>query len=167
MINKSLGLKKVVWELIWVFMNALKDKQKIHWVILDRMCLSKEDCGLGFRDIEVFNEALLAKQAWFLLQNPNSLFSQIMTSKYYANDNFLYARLSSRPYFAWRSILYGRDLLTKGLYKMVGNGLSLKFWTDSWIRDGNMRRPFIINKITNSEIDVETGLLISLKISSS
>ena len=56
-----------------------------------------------------------------------------MKSKYFENVDFLSA-LS----FAWRSILYGRDLLT-GLNKMVGNGLSLKVWTDSWIRDACMR----------------------------
>lgn len=68
----------------------------------------------------------------------SSLFSRFMKSKYFENVDFLSAPLSSRLSFAWRSIFYGRDLLT-GLNKMVGNGLSLKVWTDSWIRDACMR----------------------------
>ena len=74
---------------------------------------------MGFRDIEVFNQAFIAKQAWIILKNPDSLFSQFMKSKYSANSDFLSAFLSSRPSYALRSILHGRDLLTKGLYKLV------------------------------------------------
>ena len=64
------------------------------------------------------------------------------------------ASLSSRPSFAWRSILHGRDLLTKGLHKLVGNVLSLHVWTDPWIRDHHMRRPLIKNPIIDIDLRV-------------
>lgn len=116
------------------------------------MCLSKQERGLGFRDIKVFNQALLAKRAWNILQNPQSLFSQVMKSKYFENDQFLSAPLTSKPSFAWRSILHGRDLLKKGLYRMVGNGSSIKVWTEAWIRDVNMKAPLIKNPVIDIDL---------------
>lgn len=113
------------------------------------MCLEKKNGGLGFRDLEKFNQVLLAKQGWRLLMEPDSLCARVLRSRYYPNGVFISANLGSRLSYAWRSILFGRELLSKGLRRSVGSGESINVWLDTWIFDSEprapMRKPILFN----------------------
>jgi hypothetical protein len=50
------------------------------WEKLER---SKLQGGIGFQDLECFNKAVLAKQFWRLVQEPNSLASCILAANYF------------------------------------------------------------------------------------
>lgn len=68
------------------------NKRKLHWVKWDKLCLLKGLGGLNFRDIEGFNQALVAKlleQIWRLLDNPDSLVSRFLKNIYFKNSNIL------------------------------------------------------------------------------
>ncbi|XP_010507236.1 PREDICTED: uncharacterized protein LOC104783832 [Camelina sativa] len=119
--------------------SSIENQRKIHWIAWDRLCLRKDQGGLDFKDIELFNQALLAKQAWRLLQDSDSLFSRFLKSRYYENSSFLSAECGRRPSFAWRSILHGRDLLELGLKQRVGDGAFIKVWSTPWLEDAGMR----------------------------
>jgi hypothetical protein len=57
---------------------------------------SKTAGGLGFRDLIMFNKALLAKQCWRLIQNLDYLIFQIIRAKYYPNSSFLESELGKK-----------------------------------------------------------------------
>lgn len=81
-----------------------KDRKGIHWCAWKDLCSLKEDGGLGFRKLDNFNIALLAKQGWRLVNYLNSLLAHILKAKYYAQSSFLKARLGNSPSLTWKSI---------------------------------------------------------------
>lgn len=77
----------------------------IHWAKWERLCHAKIRGGMGFKDCSSFNQALIAKQGWRILRNPESLMEKILKAKYFKNSGFMEAKLGSSPSFVWRSIL--------------------------------------------------------------
>ncbi|GKD48782.1 hypothetical protein Tco_1277758 [Tanacetum coccineum] len=65
------------------------DEHHIHWKNWKKISQSKHQGGLGFRDFEAFNMALLAKQGWRLLINPDAFWGRILKGIYFRTQNFL------------------------------------------------------------------------------
>lgn len=89
--------------------------------------------GLGFKDLSCFNQALVAKQGWRIMQAPDSLVAKILKARYFKYSNFMEANLGSKPSYIWRSIIWGREVLVKGCRWRVGNGQQLTVFESSWI----------------------------------
>lgn len=105
----------------------------IHWVAWSKLSKSKKVGGLGFKDFLNFNLALLAKQGWRIICNPNDLWVRILKSIYFPKTDFLHAVKGARSSWAWPSILQGRSLLLDKMCWAVGNGRDINFWRDPWI----------------------------------
>lgn len=94
---------------------------------------SKSQGGMGFRDLDCFSRALLAKQCWRLVQYPQSLAAQIIKAKYYPKASLVEAKLGSRPSLAWQSILSTKPLFHAGMIWRIGDGRPVKIWGDKWL----------------------------------
>ena len=120
--------------------GSKRGKRKPCWVAWDLMTRPKSLGGLGFRDIEIFNLALLSRQIWRLLNDPSSLSAQILKASYFPQCTVLEAQLGPHPSQVWRSILDGRDIITQGAIRRIGDGTTTNIWQHSWIpRDGMMK----------------------------
>lgn len=113
--------------------GEVNEGRKIHWASWRKICVSKFCGGLGFRDLELFNKALLAKQGWRLIENPMSLLCRVLKGKYFKEGSFMEAKQKVNGSFVWNSLLWGRSLLKEGVRWKVGDGKSISVLKDNWI----------------------------------
>ena len=131
-------LTKLVRNFYW---GATDGKRKTHWRAWEKLQKPKKQGGLGFHDFRVFNQALLARQAWRLLNNPESLCARVLKAKYYPNGSLEDTVFTGNSSSTWQGIAYGLELLKKGLIWRVGNGQSIRIWRDSWIPRASSYKP--------------------------
>lgn len=122
--------------------NGIDGKKKLCWISWTNLSLPQAEGGLGFCDIQAFNQALLAKFAWRIMTEPSCLLARILTGKYCHKGAFLRIEPAASCSHGWRSVMYGRDLLVQNLGKVIGNGLTTKIWQDNWISPTEQLRPF-------------------------
>jgi hypothetical protein len=105
----------------------------MHWISWEQLASPKISGGMGFRDLESFNLALLGKHGWRLLTSPDSLCCRVLKGRYFPNSDFMLAQAPRGSSAVWRAIIVGRGALEKGMVKRVGDGTSISIWTDKWI----------------------------------
>lgn len=89
-------------------------------------CFTKAIGGMGFRQLVHFNQALLAKQIWRLVRHPSSLLARVLKAKYFKHMDIMHGPIGNNPSYIWRSLMWGRELLHKGLFWRNGDGNSIR-----------------------------------------
>lgn len=83
--------------------------------------------------MQLFNQTLLARQGWCLLQRPDSLCARVLKSKYYPNGELLDRVFNADASPVWRGIEFGVELLKQGVIWRVGDGKKIQIQHDQWI----------------------------------
>ena len=130
---------------------------KVSWVRWKTLCHPKGSGGMGFWELRKFNDALLGKQVWRLLQDPSSQFHRVFKAKFFLNGTILDANPRKRGSYAWQSILKARDVILKGAVWRVGDGKSINIWNQQWLLEENHRKvisspPIVLLNSTVSEL---------------
>ena len=99
---------------------------KIYWLRWDKLTRPKKKGVLGFRDLHLFNMAMLCRQARRLLTNPDTLCGQVFKAKYFPQSDILNCHPHSEVSYTWRSLLKGTELLKEGLIWRISNGEKVK-----------------------------------------
>ena len=87
------------------FWGQQGDNRKIHWVKWSDLCKPKLQGGMGFKDLAMFNDALLAKQTWKLLHDTQSLLYKVFKANFFPTTIVMEARTLSNASYTWKSII--------------------------------------------------------------
>ena len=134
------GLCKHIDGVLRVFLWGSKEgKQRTCWVAWGDMSKPKCMGGLGFRNIELFNLALLARQVWRLLQDPEALSARVLKAVYFPTGDLLDADLGASPSRVGQAVVDDVHVVHQGLIRQIGSGESTRICNMPWIpRDGLM-----------------------------
>ena len=123
-------LTSIIREFWWGVENG---KRKTAWIAWDEMLMKKCCGGMGFSDLRLFNQAMLARQAWRLIQYPESLCARLLKAKYYPRGSLVDTAFCSNASATWQAVIHGLELLKQGIIWRVGNGSQIRIWRDPWI----------------------------------
>jgi hypothetical protein len=123
-------LEKAICRFWW---GSKEDCHKIHWKARKDLFKPKFNGGLGFRDMHLFNKAMLAKQVWRLQTNPESLIGQVLKARYYPNTDILHSVLGRNSSYTWQSMHQALEVIKRGSCWKIGNGHSINLWEDNWL----------------------------------
>lgn len=103
----------------------------IKWELITK---PKFEGGLGLHRVKEFNIALFGKIAWGLLKKPNELWARVLINKYrgrWRESGILVAKQGDS--WLWNAIVGSWNEIRGWVGWGIGNGCSVKFWSDRWI----------------------------------
>lgn len=122
--------------------------QGIHWKSWTDLAKSKSIGGIGFKDFSDMNSALLSKQAWRVIRNPQALWVRVLKANYFPNTDFIRARRKRNESWVWASLIHGRDMVLKSARWSIGSGESILIADDNWLANGKKVENHGINGMT-------------------
>ncbi|MCI37607.1 putative ribonuclease H protein, partial [Trifolium medium] len=78
--------------------------------------------------------AMVAKQGWKFITNPNTLVAKVYKARYFPNSSLFESHLGSNPSYAWRSIWKSRQVLMNGCRWRIGDGTKIKVMHEPWLK---------------------------------
>jgi hypothetical protein len=92
---------------------------------------------MGFRDFHSFNLAMLSKQVWRLISDPNLLCARVPRA---THEDILKAGPKAGSSFTWQSIMAGLATFKRGYIWRIGTGDNVDIFQDPWIPSSPDRR---------------------------
>ncbi|KAL8090281.1 hypothetical protein AgCh_039666 [Apium graveolens] len=137
--------------------STQRGNRKIHWASWEKLCKHKSTGGLDFRDFRSFNLAMLGKQGWRFLSNPDSLVSRVYKARYFREGNFLVAKLGANPSFTWRSVWEAREVVSAGACWQIRSGGDVNIIGQPWL--ANTGNPYISTECEAIQNNKVQGLM--------
>ncbi|KAJ3679376.1 hypothetical protein LUZ60_017387 [Juncus effusus] len=129
-----LTLNSIIKKFFW---GGREDSNRyLAWCQWDEVIRPKFKGGLGVRDLQTLNHALILKLMWKLASNNSAIWVDQLRGKYYPRSNFWTTRRASDSSSLWKALMKMRPTIQDVLSWELGNGRSVHAfgqpWFNSW-----------------------------------
>ncbi|GAU17164.1 hypothetical protein TSUD_177940 [Trifolium subterraneum] len=135
-LSRILGVRLVLGTGIYLGLPSMvgRSKKAIFSFIKDRIWKRINSWIGRVLSKAAFNKAMVAKQVWNIVQNPNSLVAKLIKARYFPCSSVFEAPLGYNPSLAWRSMWHARQILSLGCRWRIGSGENICVMHDPWLR---------------------------------
>jgi hypothetical protein len=136
-------IEKLQHELLWGGMGDVVKFLLVNW---KTVCQALYCGGLGVKNHAVLNQALLGKWLWCFMMEHDSLWKQVVVTKYGYESGSWSPGIIIGPYGMsfWKHIRQGWDCFSPHLNFVLGCGSRIRFWLDIWCGENTLSRAFLL-----------------------
>lgn len=141
LIPSSLGdeIEKMMNSFWWG--NGGNRNKGIRWLSWYKLYVHKRSGGMGFKNLYMFNMALLGKQVWRLMCQPELLVARLFKARYYQKNDIFEAKKGNNSSYVWKSIHEAIPMVKQGTRWKIGNKDKIRVFQDRWLMNGGLAQP--------------------------
>ncbi|GJW05389.1 RNA-directed DNA polymerase, eukaryota, reverse transcriptase zinc-binding domain protein [Tanacetum coccineum] len=126
-------IEKALKGFLWCQENLKKGAAKVAWKVI---CSPKSQGGLGIKSLGPWNEALLCKHLWNIIDNKDSLWVKWVNVVKLKGKSIWEVQSENKDSGTWKAILNLRCKIIDSVWKKVEDGKNTNMWFDKWCDEG-------------------------------
>ncbi|GKA90278.1 hypothetical protein Tco_0812148 [Tanacetum coccineum] len=120
---------------LWSHGSSNGGKAKIAWKVV---CRPKDQSGLGIKPLREWNEVLLMKHIWKIVEQKQNLWVQWVNRVKLKGRNIWDIEINDNDSWGWKMLMGLRDKMKMHIFHNIGNGLTTSIWFDKWDHNGTL-----------------------------
>ncbi|MBA0722073.1 hypothetical protein Golax_009555 [Gossypium laxum] len=125
-------MEKIICNFGW---GKTEEKKGLNLVKWDYLCKEMKNGGLGFKKFDCLNNAFLMKIGFNLVKKTDHLWVQVLRVKYRWKGKLPISLYEGNTSCLWKGVCGFWSMVRDGVIWNIGNGASVDFWRDNWIKD--------------------------------
>ncbi|GKC69120.1 RNA-directed DNA polymerase, eukaryota, reverse transcriptase zinc-binding domain protein [Tanacetum coccineum] len=122
-------INKILKGFLWNHGDISKGKAKVAW---KNICRPKCQGGLGLKDLNIWNKAMLTKHLWQVAMEKKSLWVKWTSVEKLKGRSVWVINEEANDSWGWKNILKLRDEVRGHIVMKIGNGEKAKVVYDNW-----------------------------------
>ncbi|GJX03941.1 hypothetical protein Tco_0189857 [Tanacetum coccineum] len=122
-------INRLLKNFLWNQSEKTNGKAKVAW---SSICKPKDRGGMGLKNLQTWNYALLAKHVWNIATKKDSLWVKWVHSVKLRGKSIWDVKEESNDSWGWKNLLEIRDQIKDKVIYKVGDGSKTSLWFDNW-----------------------------------